>query len=283
MEKCCKIFCEKIKNTVVVILKNSEFYEKDFLSSLNKCLEQLGHRQIEQILCYGLGSFHSGFDVPSRFQLALLLLMYNHLVELNYPLNEEIELFDPSFDSFDKEILLNFDKPRFKIIVENEYCARKLNSSSSTLIYMPHLDKYLYNNLLGANWSPEDLSKLVVLGNSFQEMIDNEVSSKCKSDLYYINLLVCNFESDHVNSAKRRNRATQQRNGCEGSGQDQKALIELKIDDSSFGYSGGIFNNLAFHIINETWLKENQNKIQLSRLKGWQCATPSPQDSEWPD
>jgi hypothetical protein len=36
---------------------------------------------------------------------------------------------------------------------------------------MPHCGKPLYNNLLWANWTPERLSKLVLIGNRFDQLL----------------------------------------------------------------------------------------------------------------
>ena len=41
-----------------------------------------------------------------------------------------------------------------------------------TLFYMPHCGKALYNNLLWANWTPELLTNLLIIGNSFQHVCD---------------------------------------------------------------------------------------------------------------
>ena len=47
-----------------------------------------------------------------------------------------------------------------------------------TVFYMPHCGKALYNNLLWANWQPELLSLLTIVGNSFQHMLDRWESVK---------------------------------------------------------------------------------------------------------
>ena len=39
-----------------------------------------------------------------------------------------------------------------------------------TLFYMPHCDCHLYNNLLKANWSPQQLCKIAILGNLLGEL-----------------------------------------------------------------------------------------------------------------
>lgn len=43
---------------------------------------------------------------------------------------------------------------------------------SSTLMYMPHCPKELYANALMANWAPAGLSRLIIIGNSFEEIAE---------------------------------------------------------------------------------------------------------------
>ena len=41
-----------------------------------------------------------------------------------------------------------------------------------TVAYMPHCDLQLYESLLRANWSPEQLPQLVLIANRFSEYLD---------------------------------------------------------------------------------------------------------------
>lgn len=266
----CKRLRDKIISSYVNELRQTTFYQVYFKSVLDNFLKELGERKIEQLVCFGLGSFQNGIDIAPRYQLALLILLYEHLQGLYYPFSNVIEVFDPSFEEIDEGTLLTFTKPSFKLIKENEYCARRIKSSrenTCNLFYMPHLDKYLYNNLLGINWNIENLDKLVILGNSFHEMIDNEPRSECKSDLYYINQLVCNFRSN--------NNSPQKKEKMRHSNKTQdsiEALVEFPIDDSSFQHYD-IFNSLALHSISRKWLLENRSKIESNRLHNWTATT----------
>lgn len=272
---------DKIIGTFVNQLKESQFYTNDFLASLDKCIKSFGgRRQINSIVCYGLGSFCNGVDIAPRYQLALLILLYQQLIDFGMELSDVIEVFDPSFEPLDHATLLSFRNPKFALITKNEYCARKLYCDDTnpnnkvTLVYMPHLDKYFYNNLLGANWSQNGLGSLLVLGNSFQEMIDSEIiSSKLKSELYYINMLVSRFEAIENRNVLSDRESTEE---------IREALVEINIDDSSFEHSD-IFNNLAFHLIDDIWLQNNNTKVHRSRQKGWQrfvgSRNASPEDS----
>eukprot|EP00958_Prasinococcus_capsulatus_P004771 scaffold442_cov397-Prasinococcus_capsulatus_cf.AAC.20 len=43
------------------------------------------------------------------------------------------------------------------------------------MLYMPHCEVLLYDNVLSANWSAEGLPRVVVLGNSFTRYLDEKV------------------------------------------------------------------------------------------------------------
>lgn len=267
----CKKLRDKIVSSYVDGLRQTIFYQVHFRSVLENCLRELGERKIEQLVCYGLGSFQSGVDSASRYQLALLILLYEYLQGLHSSISDVVEVFDPSFDEIDKGTLLAFTRPTFKLIIENEYCARRIISSDRnrcTLVYMPHLDKYLYNNLLGINWKAENLDKLVILGNSFHEMIDNELGYNCKPDLHYINQLVCNFRPAQNNLSQKKKKLGRLFETQESI----EALVEFTIDDSSFQHCD-IFNSLAIHFINRKWLVENKSKIEDNRIHNWVATT----------
>lgn len=292
LSKCKKVY-DALNNCIVEEIRQSEFYVNNFQTSLSKCIEALGRRQFNYVLCYGLGTFHCGLDVGSRYQLGLLILLHKHLVQLKLLKNETIQVFDPSFDAVDRAVLANFPGLEFKILEENEYCARKLDyvqEDQVVLIYMPHLDKFFYNNLLGANWDNTNLKKLVILGNSFHEMIDNELSCNIRSALRYMNLLVNNFELNCENdsSTRKRRRKHCKPRDCAKLNQKgfkeatSRALIEFAIDDKAFEHRD-VFNNLSFHLIDNAWIEINPETIKRHRVKDWQRATVTGDESEWPD
>lgn len=54
-----------------------------------------------------------------------------------------------------------------------QLCRRRVQTY--TLFYMPHCGQAMYNNLLWANWSPHNLSKVALIGNSFQSYMERSV------------------------------------------------------------------------------------------------------------
>ena len=55
-----------------------------------------------------------------------------------------------------------------------QLCRRKVQTH--TLVFMPHCGRAMYNNLLWANWSPENLAKLTLIGNSFLSYLERLVN-----------------------------------------------------------------------------------------------------------
>lgn len=275
----CKARCRRMQKRIIGPimddLRKSDFYQYEFRPTLEQCSRLLNGREIEQIICYGLGEFTDGWGAQdSRYQLALLILMYEKLLELGHPIKSHIEIYDPGFKEDDKSVLVSIKCPKFKIIEENEHCARKIVTSSKNrcaLLYMPHMDIHFYNNILGANWSKDGLSRLVILGNNFSNMADY-IHPRLKLEIFYVNQLVENFTKATKTSSSRKKRKKQQAKPSKINSDDcqvGRALIELLIDDRDF--ERGTFSSTAFHLVDTSWLETNSRKIEESRIKDWRC------------
>jgi hypothetical protein len=44
-----------------------------------------------------------------------------------------------------------------------------------TILYMPHCDLKLYENIIGANWSEEQLARIIFVANRFSDYTDKYV------------------------------------------------------------------------------------------------------------
>ena len=117
----------------------------------------LKDEQAIEVICFGLGSIDD--SLSSRYQLALLQLVIEGL-----PVGK-LSFFDPVFNAADKKLLA--ESYKFNLLDANSQCMHRV-SKTTTIFYMPHCGKALYNNLLYSNWSPSCLSKLVILGNDFR-------------------------------------------------------------------------------------------------------------------
>ncbi|KAJ2890190.1 hypothetical protein IWW38_004270 [Coemansia aciculifera] len=125
----------------------------------------------EEIVCYGVGSLATQI---SQWQLALILLINQHL-------NIGMSAFDPVTLPTDCETLERF---AVSIIAENEEARRSV--TVKTLFFMPHCEEFLYDNLLAANWSPEQLTRILIIGNRISRYQDTQSSKELAEKSPYI-------------------------------------------------------------------------------------------------
>ncbi len=122
---------------------------------------------VEEVVVYGLGSPVDG-PPQVKYQFALAVLLAEELRAKHRGGNDAVIpvlFFDPVFTALDREVIESYDG--FSVLRDNENCRRAVGSKR-TLFFMPHCHPDLYDHLLGANWTPEQLARLAILGNSFQ-------------------------------------------------------------------------------------------------------------------
>jgi hypothetical protein len=113
-------------------------------------------------ILYGLGTFDRESIQQSyheQYQLALFLLLRD---TLPFHVDATLCAFDPLFSPLDTDILAHF---KISVLGTNERAQRKV--SVPTLVYMPHCERELYENLLRSNWTLKNVSCLFLVGNSF--------------------------------------------------------------------------------------------------------------------
>lgn len=113
---------------------------------------------LSEIVCYGLGNI--SVSNSSRLQLAALLYMRDRL------LVAKTLVYDPMFSAAEREAL---GRLGLEVLSHNERGKRV--ASAPVLLYMPHCGKALCNNLLWTNWSPSQLARLYIIGNSFSRIV----------------------------------------------------------------------------------------------------------------
>lgn len=236
-------------------LANSDYYKISFLSALKRCTRALEEQQrkISKIVCYGLGSFSDSIHPYPKYQLALLLLLCKQLD--SFILDRTILIFDPAFVQEDIKLLESYDEPNFLLIPDNEYCARGVDNheeagDSFTFFFMPHLHKFFYNNLIGANWSKDQVGRLIVFGNSFGSMIDNELFVSVLEKLKFLDYAVNGFSKvkDRPSSGKRKiknHRKAKRKDKPDRSNRENGLFLEAPVDDCDF-YDCGL-NDLSFN------------------------------------
>ncbi|XP_020629792.1 SRR1-like protein isoform X2 [Orbicella faveolata] len=125
------------------------------------------------IVCYGIGKLTS---CPiARYQFAFLLLLKEFL-----QIAGQCFIYEPQFSKDDKSLVGDFG---CSLIEHNEEGKRKVDSS--TLFFMLHCGKPLYNSVLWANWGP-GLSNVVILGNRLTSYQERLPSRQLRTETPYI-------------------------------------------------------------------------------------------------
>lgn len=106
----------------------------------------------KRLIALGLGSFES--NVNAVDQLVLLEYLADRL-QIN---SNKVTVFDPVSTEFDIQLL---DKFGYRHTSEHHTS----NTNTTTLLYMPHCDKSLYESTLKSYWNSQTLPSLVLLGN----------------------------------------------------------------------------------------------------------------------
>ncbi|KAF9596864.1 hypothetical protein IFM89_013912 [Coptis chinensis] len=127
------------------------------LEVLTYFLRILGSETKMQMVIYGIGSIES-YDCP-RLQLSFAIL-----IKRKFDWIGDIEVFDPVLSTTETNALEALGCTVLKV---NEQGRRQ--AVKPTMFFMPHCEAVLYDNLLQANWRPENLNQMVLFGNSFEK------------------------------------------------------------------------------------------------------------------
>ncbi|KAF8352287.1 SRR1-domain-containing protein [Amanita rubescens] len=140
--------------------------------------ESLRHLKMEftGVICLGLGSPSSSHN--ARVQLAFLLEICDHLLIERH----RISIYDPIFSEQDLSLLHGLE---LTVLSTNENGLYPVDAP--TIVYMPHCDMELYENLLRANWKPHiDALKLLFIANQLSDYIDNNPLQVLKDKAPYL-------------------------------------------------------------------------------------------------
>lgn len=115
--------------------------------------------KFQTIVCYGLGNLTIK---RCRIQLALLCLIAESFSSI-----KTVWSYDPSHTVQDEIFLQDCG---ISIISENEQGRRVIRDSEyRILFFMPHCDRWLYNNVIDYQTQQQNLANITILGNSFIE------------------------------------------------------------------------------------------------------------------
>eukprot|EP00871_Galdieria_phlegrea_P004562 jgi/Galph1/5106/GphlegSOOS_G3777.1 len=165
----------------------------DLSSNINSSL--LFSKSVNEIVCYGLGSFER--SLISKYQLALAKLLSDHCF-LEKEKRSETRLscliYDPVMSLVDTELCKNLGfvvptcKEDIQHCIESRTIKQNGKAEMRTLFFMPHCGRSLYNAVLEANWKPFWLRYVVIIGNSFsfyQSILQVENDNGSHSYLHY--------------------------------------------------------------------------------------------------
>ncbi len=126
---------------------------------------------LAEVVCYGIGPFVT--SAVARHQLALA----TRLVEELRP--ERALVFDPSMGANEHAVLASKDasvmSQPMQLIHENEHCAHAVVGPA--LFFMPHCSLSLFENLLRANWSADQ----VCVVNGYLIALTSSLMTSCVS------------------------------------------------------------------------------------------------------
>ena len=158
---------ERVQRTISAVERSMLLFDAPCKRTLETIKDAVAPRCVRRIVCFGLGSMVSTpqLSANSRLQLALLLAMARAW-GISQP---DMLAFDPAFTTTDERILDSFGITTLQTNNEGKYPAAE---QGITLFYMPHCDMWLYSNLMWANWSAGSLTRLIIIGNSFEAYAD---------------------------------------------------------------------------------------------------------------
>ncbi|KAI0670584.1 SRR1-domain-containing protein [Trametes maxima] len=146
---------------------------RDSLQSLRESLEEAfaSSDGAPGVLCLGLGSPAASRD--ARAQLALLLAVCDDL-SID---RTRVSVYDPVFAAEDVQLLAHL---RLTALPENRHANYELRSP--TIVFMPHCDLHLYENILRANWTIARLPNVLLIANRLSEYAESIPSRKLISE-----------------------------------------------------------------------------------------------------
>ncbi|KAH7729564.1 Protein MRPL-2 [Aphelenchoides avenae] len=160
----------KIVNDAKSSLETSGFSE----CVLSKVVKALQGDKIDQIRALGVGNFSSTRD-NGTYQLALLEVLRERFglppTSFQDPVVTETErlyLQEQGIQVLPPEDLMSSCGPK-DLQKEN----KEDNAGAATLLFMPHCEHYMYENILASYWSPTRLGRIVIFGNDFHSIVDS--------------------------------------------------------------------------------------------------------------
>ncbi|GAB1597987.1 SRR1-like protein [Argonauta hians] len=150
--------------------------EESLLEKMQECITRLARFKLE-LVTYGIGNFAE--CKIAQYQLALMMVIFDLLKLTSY----QCYTYDPVWSDVEKSVIQSIGS---SLISKNEEGKRRCECNKVTLFLMPHCGTALYNNLLWANWGPSHLTNLIIVGNSFHNIIQRHPDRVLQEKAAYI-------------------------------------------------------------------------------------------------
>lgn len=160
----CLVSSEELDGTELCLsmLHNCQ-RELEAIGVLQQVLDQAPKRGFTNLVCYGIGNFSNSsslnFSAP-LYQMALALLLRERwaIASCSY--------LDPCISEVERAVLRHHN---VKILINQQ--GKQKFEDESTLIFMPHCPKQLYDNVVWAHF--DQLDRIVLLGNSLLNYVNS--------------------------------------------------------------------------------------------------------------
>jgi len=167
--------CGEFEDKVRLLKTIKSYYVTDLVEDLvEEVLPFFQDKELIEVAIYGIGSIISSSD--SRRQLSFILRLLDRLGFTGNPW-----IYDPVLTTEEYQFL----EENFGMKTEKLTCGPGKRNTTlvwphPSLLFMPHVEKGMFNDVLFANWILETsgrkfshLNNITMIGNSFQSMRDS--------------------------------------------------------------------------------------------------------------
>jgi len=184
IDKTVKGLMEKI-HIALEALENSEFY-KEFMEQMQdpEILEQIQrvrgtdpHHSHLQMVFYGIGNIDPEIRTRYSHSRSQMQLAFAILMKEKFDFVNDIVLYDPILSTIERTAI---NELGCTVLHDNEFGKRTVDRP--TIFFMPNCPFYLHDNVLGANWTPANLNKIIVLSYTFQDFPNDKSLGFTKVD-----------------------------------------------------------------------------------------------------
>lgn len=160
------------------MLQGNELYylylppgQSGYAKQISNICRSNGVETPRKALCLGLGQLEKSQLVNNHIHSFMQYPVFERMLEsLNIP-HSSAALHDPAFSALDKHFL---KLEGFNLPSDHDEANRQLVCHAPTLVFCPFVPYFVFEHLLAANWNPERLSNVVLIGTKIHGWLDDE-------------------------------------------------------------------------------------------------------------